>query len=69
MAGGSKFWPKTMRHFCLRNQQIYILQIHRTFNQIQVKGTFLSESTDVFIITPNRQTFFFPETENLNFGD
>ena len=21
MAGGSKFWPKIMRHFCLRNQQ------------------------------------------------
>ena len=34
-----------------------------------VKGTFLSESTDVFVITPNRRTFFFPETENLNFGD
>ena len=33
------------------------------------KGTFLSESTDVFVITSNRRTFFFPETENLNFGD
>ena len=33
------------------------------------KGTFFSESTDVFVITSNRQTFFFPETENLNFGD
>ena len=32
------------------------------------KGTFFSESTDVFVITPNRLTFFFPETENLNFG-
>ena len=31
------------------------------------KGTFFSESTDVFVITPNRRTFFFPETEN--FGD
>ena len=31
------------------------------------KGTFLSEDTDAFVITPNRQTFFFPETENLNF--
>ena len=27
------------------------------------KGTILSESTDMFVITPNRQTFFFPETE------
>ena len=27
------------------------------------KGLFLSEGTDVFVITPNRQTFFFPETE------
>ena len=34
-----------------------------------VKGTFLSESTDVFVITSNRQTFLFPETENLNFSD
>jgi hypothetical protein len=33
------------------------------------KGTFLSEDADVFVITPNRRTFFFPETENLNFGD
>ena len=31
------------------------------------KGTFFSESIDVFVITPNRRTFFFPETENLNF--
>ena len=34
-----------------------------------IKGTFLSQSTDVFVITPNRQTFFFPETENLKFSD
>ena len=33
------------------------------------KGTFLSEDNDVFVKTPNRQTFFFPETENLNFGN
>ena len=33
------------------------------------KGTFLSESTYVFIITLNRQTFFFTKTEDLNFGD
>ena len=33
------------------------------------KGTFFKESTDVFVITSNRRTFFFPETENLNFGD
>ena len=36
---------------------------------VKVKGTFLSEDTDVFVITPNRRAFFFPETENLNFGD
>ena len=38
-------------------------------NNIAVKGTFLSESTNVFVITSNRRTFFFPETENLNFDD
>ena len=33
------------------------------------KGTFLSDDNDVFVIISNRRTFFFPETENLNFGD
>ena len=33
------------------------------------KGTFLSESFDVFVITSKTRTFFFPETEILNFGD
>ena len=33
------------------------------------EGTFFSEDTAVFVITPNRRTFFFPETEKLNFGD
>ena len=33
------------------------------------KGIFLSEDADVFVITPNRRTFFLTETENLNFGD
>ena len=29
----------------------------------------MSEDINVFVKTPNRQTFFFPETENLNFSD
>ena len=35
------------------------------------KGTFLSEGThtDVFVKSPKRRTFYFPELENLNFGD
>ena len=33
-----------------------------------VKVLFFSEDTDVFVITSNRRTFFFPETEYLNFG-
>ena len=33
------------------------------------KVPFFSEDTDVFVITPNRKTFFFPETKNLNFAD
>ena len=34
------------------------------------KGSYVfSESTDFFVITSNRRTFFFPETENLNFDD
>jgi dsRNA-specific ribonuclease len=35
------------------------------------KGTFLSEgmySADVFVKSPNRRTFYFPELENMNFG-
>ena len=39
----------------------------KMFRQVATdKGTFLSEDTNVFVITPNR---YFPETENLNFGD
>ena len=45
-------------HKALQNQPFSLVQ----------KGTFLSEYTDVFVITPSRQTFFFPETKNLNFG-
>ena len=33
------------------------------------KGTFFSESTVAFVRTPKTLTFFFSETENLNFGD
>ena len=33
------------------------------------KCMFLSEDTDVFVISPNKQTFHFPEIENLKFGD
>ena len=47
------------------NSKDFVDNIFRVFD----KGTFLSESTDVFVITPNKRTFFFPETENLNFGD
>ena len=36
---------------------------------VRDKGTFLSEDTDGFVISPNRRTFYFPELENLNFGD
>ena len=43
--------------------------VHKVGNYLLGKGTFLSESTDVFVITPNRPTFFLPESENLNFGD
>ena len=39
------------------------------FRKDLVKGTFFSESTDVIVITPNKRTFYFPETENLIFGD
>ena len=34
-----------------------------------LKSTFLSEDTDVFVISSNRQTFYFPELENLNSVD
>ena len=35
----------------------------------KLKGAFLSEDTDVFVMSPNRQTFYFPQIKNLNFGD
>ena len=34
-----------------------------------IKVHILSESTVVFVITPNRRTFFFLETENLKICD
>ena len=33
------------------------------------KGKFLSEDTDVFVTSPNRWTFYFPELKKLNFCD
>ena len=50
-------------------QKIRILYQNFEIFVITHKGTFLSERTDVFVITPNRRTFFFPETEIFNFGD
>ena len=35
----------------------------------KVIGPFLSEGTDVFVMSPKRRTFYFPELENLNCGD
>ena len=42
-----------------------------TFESVkyELKVHFFSESTDVFVITSNGPIFFFPETDNLNFGD
>ena len=37
-------------------------------NFVICEVTFFSQSTDVFVITSNRWTFFFTETENLNFS-
>jgi hypothetical protein len=34
-----------------------------------MKDGFVSESADAFVISSNIQTFYFPELENLNFGD
>ena len=47
--------------FKLQKFQNYLLKVLS-------KGTFLLEDTDVFVITQNRRSFFFPETENSNFG-
>jgi hypothetical protein len=38
-------------------------------NMLSDKGTFCQKMLIFFFITSNRRTFFFPETENLNFGD
>ena len=43
--------------------------IHERALSSYVKVRFFSESTDAFVTTLNIRTFFFPETENLNFGD
>ena len=48
---------------------IHFFVIRRITQQFNSKGEFLSEDTDAFVITSNRRTFFFPETENLDFVD
>ena len=53
-------------------QQAYIsknLHFNNQNDQQEITGIFFSEDADVFVITPNKWTFFFAETENLNFGD
>ena len=56
-----------MKH--IKVAQCYFRKGRRIKIQIQFKDTFLSEGTDAFVISPNRRTFYFPELENLNFGD
>ena len=34
-----------------------------------IKGMFLSDGTEFSHFSPKRQTFYFPELDNLNFGD
>ena len=51
------------------DQQVQTIEVVQDKMAPKLKGTFLSEGTDVFVITPSKRTFFFPETENLNFSD
>ena len=51
------------------DQEVQTIEVVQDKIIPKLKGMFLSEGTDVFVITPNKRTFFFPETENLNFGD
>ena len=55
--------------FYLKKKLVRIFISKSKHFEVDDKDTFLSEDTDVFVMTPNRRTFFFPETENLNFGD
>ena len=53
----------------LWNIKILVFRYQTRYYNELVRGTFLAEDTNVFAITSNRRTFFFTETENLNFGD
>ena len=55
-------------NFVMINNKYIVCHLEAWINE-NLKGTFLSESTDVFAMTSNRRIFFLPETENLNFGD
>ena len=66
----------TRRHKCKKNYagSCEIIQKGHFFERCkswiwQMIRPNMSEDNDVFVITPNRRTFFYPETENLNFGD
>ena len=54
---------------CKKDNQKSCTYSFYKFLCILSKGTFLSEDTDVFVISQNRQTFYFPELEDLNLGD
>ena len=62
-----EFFQKVM--FLTENTVNYDVTFGVILSTVLGKGTFLSEHTDVFVISPNRRTFFFPETDNLNLGD
>ena len=51
-------WLLNLPKGCGSYQGPYMAWPQRHLNTC--KGTFLSEGTDVFVISPNRQTFYFP---------
>ena len=68
----SRVWMSALckpAHSWAKRQKTCQFQFKKFVKLMDHKGIFLSESTDMIVITPSRQTFFFPETPNLNFGD
>ena len=59
---GLELFSGLLHKTCFDNITGTVIFIYYSYSRTAVKGTFLSEDADVFVITPNRRTFFFPET-------
>ena len=62
-----QFWPPIFQPYS--TYAAVLLPIDWQMLTMSLKVRFYSEDTDVFVIPPNSRTFYFPNFENLSFGN